>query len=148
MAPPPFATIDPEPATGRREPWCLTPGTAGLRPLNYGLALRVVGGAFVLPARAAYGSLAVFKREAEPLSGPVSIHVLAAATVAGQTLSAVGRDGAATAGSAVAKLAPAFAWYTLFANVMVADLELTLHNDDVKAGGDVLVRQIVVERVG
>ncbi len=146
MARLPYATIDPEPPAGRREPWCLTPGTAGLQPLNYGLALRVVDGAFVIPARAAYGSLTVFKKDSEPLSGLVSIHILAAATRPGQTMKAVRRDGAATAGSAAVRLGIGFQWYTLFANVAVADLAIGLYNDDGASGGDVLVRAIVVER--
>ncbi|RZM20158.1 MAG: hypothetical protein EOP67_55025 [Sphingomonas sp.] len=61
-------------------------------------------------------------------------------------MKAVRRDGAATAGSAAVRLGIGFQWYTLFANVAVADLAIGLYNDDGASGGDVLVRAIVVER--
>lgn len=148
MAPVPFRTIDPEKPRGYLQPWIFTPGTVGLRPLNFGLTLRARDGYFVIPPMSGSGSLCIFEDPDEPISGTVNVHVLARGSASSQRLTAVRLDGGRYAASATANLSASEAWHTIFSAVAVDRLQLQLYNDDTGSRGEALVRKVVVERVG
>ncbi len=147
MAAIPFQTVDPETPSSYRDAWVLTPGTKGLLANNYGLNVRVKAGAFVIPPIADFASQINFKNVDEPVSGAVNIRVLAKSTVAGQELVCARRNGTSTEGFATIPLSTQYVWYTPFANVTVADLEVLLANIDTGRGGNALVSKVIVERV-
>lgn len=147
MGPLPFNTVEPSPSRNRyREPWLITPATNGLRGVNYGPECRVREGAFVLPARKSFGSLISFRDSDSPLTERVDVHIQAKAMMNGQKLLIHRYDGSTKMESTAIALTADYRWYTAFTKANVRDLALYLNNDDVAAGGDVLIKEILVER--
>ncbi len=127
-------------------PWAFSPATPGLLPADYGLQCRIRDGAFVLPARPGFASQLRFGDPDSPLDGPITLHLQARGTHAGQRLKCAVSAGSKFVASETCVLETRDRWFTIHRNVNVADLGIALLNDDVGTGGEALISQIVVER--
>jgi hypothetical protein len=144
----PFNTTEGEAVRNeRRDLWIIAPGSEGfVGAFNYAERCRVQDGAFVLPAARRYGSLVRFKDPQRPVSGPVSVHVLARSDIEGTEMTVNAMSGE-IAGSAVRiGLSRDYQWRTAYERVEREDLALDMFNDDVQRGGRSFVKMVVVER--
>jgi len=149
----PFRTVERVSGHNSRSgPWVFNPDNPGLEWGDFGLQLRVVEGAFVLPTgdrpRGPGGNPARgvhFHPDRGTIDGRVDVWVEAKADTAGKTLQLWHVDGTQWRATANQSLGTQFAWYRMFADIAVADLRLWAVNDDTSRSGAVRLREIVVE---